>query len=249
MYNECIAQKFLQKHAGEITSKGTMYQSFLTSAQLFFAEFLVSLAEYIPSIFGALLLLIVGAFFANAVRGVVVKIFESLHVSKLVANTPIEHFLKNAEIKPKLEVIVGSIVYWLVMLVVLQSVVAILGLSSLSILLSTVLSYIPRVIAAVVVLFFGVLLAGLVESVTKGALKTIDSGTSRLFSKVASYMVVTVAVMASISELGIANEFILILFIGFVVAVSLGAGLALGLGGQDLVKDLLKEWYKKTKKG
>ncbi len=226
-----------------------MYQSFITSVQLFASETLVSLADYIPSILGALLLLIVGSFFANALRGIVVKLFESLHVSKAVKNTPIEHFLQNAEIKPKLEVLVGSVVYWLVMLVILQSVVAILGLTSLSVLLATVLSYIPRVIAAVVVLFFGVLLAGLVESVIKGALKTIDSGTSRLFSKVASYLVVTVTVMASISELGIANEFILILFVGFVIALSLGFGLALGLGGQDLVKDLLKEWYKKTKKG
>ena len=103
-------------------------------------------------------------------------------------------------------------------------------------------------IASIVVLFFGVLLAGLVESFVKGALKTIDASSSRFFGKIASYLVVTVAVLASISELGIANEFILILFIGFVTALSLAAGLAFGLGGQDLVRDLLKEWYKKAKK-
>ena len=225
-----------------------MYQSVLASSQVFLVESLVAVADYIPAVLGALLLLIVGTFFANAIKKVVISLFESLHISKAVKKTPIEHFLTNADIKEKVEVIIGTIVYWLVMLVILQSVVAILGLSSLSLLLATILSYIPRVIAAIVVLFFGVLLAGLVESVVKGALKTIDGGTSRLFGKVASYLAVTVAVMAAISELGIANEFILILFVGFVVALSLGAGLALGLGGQELVRDMLKEWYKRTKK-
>ena len=59
-------------------------------------------------------------------------------------------------------------------------------------------------------------------------------------------MVVTV--LAAISELGIAQEFILIIFIGFVVMISLGFGLALGLGGKDLVSKILNDWYKKFKK-
>lgn len=225
-----------------------MYQSLFSSFQVFATEAVVSVADYMPAVLGALLLLVVGSFFANAIRRLVVKVFESFHLSKAVKKTPIEHFLQNAEVKAQLEVILGSVAYWLVMLVVLQSVVAILGLESLSVLLTSILAYIPRVIAAVIVLFFGVLVAGLVESLVKGALKTIDGSSSRFFGKIASYIVMIVAVLAAISELGIANEFILILFVGFVAALSLAGGLAFGLGGQDVVRDLLKEWYKKAKK-
>lgn len=225
-----------------------MYQSVFTSFQVFATEAILSVADYMPAILGAIVLLIVGSVIANGIKGLVIKLFESLQLSSAVKKTPIEHFLQNADIKMKFETILGTAAYWLVMLVVLQSVVSILGLSSLSLLLATILAYIPRVIAAVVVLFFGVLLAGLVESFVKGALKTIDASSSRLFGKIASYLVVIVAVLAAISELGIANEFILILFVGFVTALSLAAGLAFGLGGQDLVRDLLKEWYKKAKK-
>lgn len=225
-----------------------MYQPLLSSFQMFLTESVVSIADYIPAVIGALLLLVIGSLCARAIRGLVVKIFESLHLSKAVEKTPIEHFLKNAEIKTQFEVIIGNAVYWIIMLVVLQSVVAVLGLSSLSVLLAAVLGFIPKVIAAVLVLFFGVLLAGLVESLVKGAVKTIDAGSSRVFGKVASYLVVIVTVLAAISELGIANEFILILFVGFVAALSLATGLAFGLGGQDLVRALLQEWYKKAKK-
>lgn len=225
-----------------------MYQSLFTSLEVFLAEALLAIANYMPSIIGALILLVVGSVIANGVKGLVTKLFESLQLSKAVSKTPIEHFLQNADIKMQLETVLGTAAYWLVMLVVLQSVVSILGLNSLAHLLSSTLAYIPRVIAAIVVLFFGVLLAGLVESFVKGALRTIDASSSRMFGKVASYLVVIVAVLAAISELGIANEFILILFVGFIAALSLAMGLAFGLGGQDLVRDLLKEWYKKAKK-
>ena len=61
-------------------------------------------------------------------------------------------------------------------------------------------------------------------------------------------MVITITVMAAISELGIASEFIFILFVGFVTTLTLGFGLAIGLGAKDLVKNILDDWYKKLEK-
>ncbi|NCN51075.1 MAG: hypothetical protein GW925_01330, partial [Candidatus Pacebacteria bacterium] len=105
-----------------------MYQSLLTSFQVFVTEAVVSVADYLPAILGAIVLLIVGSVIANAIKGLVIKLFESIKLSKAVEKTPIEHFLQNADIKMKFETILGTAAYWLVMLVVLQSVVAILGL-------------------------------------------------------------------------------------------------------------------------
>ena len=223
-----------------------MYQSLAESTGLFLSESMVSLANYMPILLGAFVLLVLGSFFAKATRRVVVRVLESLNLSSAIKKTPVEHFLQNAEIPMKVESIVGTVIYWIIMLVVVQSVVTLLGLDSLSALLAGVLGYIPTIIASVVILFFGVLLAGLVESFVKGALKTIDASSSRFFGKIASYLVVVVALMAAIAELGIANEFILILFVGLVFALSLGLGLALGIGGQDLVRELLKKWYKNS---
>ena len=68
-------------------------------------------------------------------------------------------------------------------------------------------------------------------------------------AKVSSYLVMTLSVMAAISELGIASEFIMILFIGMVSALALGVGLAVGLGGKDLVSRLLEKWYQHNVRG
>ena len=203
---------------------------------------------FLPRIGAAILVLIVGAFLAKILKRITVKVLETVRVSKALKNTPIEHFMQNAEVGQQIEDVIGSVLYWLAMLIVLHTSVTLLGLEPLSAVLARIIEYLPNIISAILVLFFGTLLAGVVESVVKGAIKTIDGHSSRILGKVSSYLVVSLAVMAAISELGIASEFILILFVGFVALLSIGGGLALGLGGQELVKKVLNRWYDRFEK-
>lgn len=209
---------------------------------------LAQVSIFLPRIIGALLVLVIGAAIARLCKRIVVKGLEALSVSKLISKTPVDHFLKNAEVGQKLEEIIGTTAYWLIMLVVLHTTVEVLGLTPVADVLNKVLAYIPQVLSAILVLFFGVLLAGLVESLVKGSIRSIDGKASRLLGKISSYLVMTIGVLVAVSELGIASEYIMILFVGFVTTVSLGLALALGLGGKDIVSKMLEEWYEQTRK-
>jgi len=185
---------------------------------------------------------------ARFVKNLVIKAMEGLRVSKAIEKTPVELFLANAEFGQRIEGIIGSIFYWLFLFVVLHTSVSILGLTPLSDVMDQILEYIPHIFSALVIFIFGVLMAGVVESVVKGAMRSIDLNSGRLFAKIASYAVVTVAALAAIAELGIATEFIRILFFGVVFTFALGSGLALGLGGQDIIRQTLANWYKRSVK-
>jgi hypothetical protein len=223
-----------------------MLENWYQSLSIIFLQTLSEFSIYLPRIVAALAILIVGSALANSVKNLVIRALDSLRISKLLKDTPIEHFITNSEVGKRIEQIAGSVIYWLFMLVIIQTSIAILGLTSLSSILERVLSFIPNIISAVIILFFGVLLSGLVESLVKGSIKSIDPKSGRALGKIASYLVMTIGVLIAISEIGIASEFILILFVGFVSALSLGFGLALGLGGKDLVKKLLDSYYKET---
>jgi small-conductance mechanosensitive channel len=66
--------------------------------------------------------------------------------------------------------------------------------------------------------------------------------------KVSSYLIMVITVMAAVAELKIASQFISTLFTGFVYTLTLGLGLAFGLGSKDVVSDFMQEWYQTTKK-
>lgn len=218
------------------------------SMMILSAEVFSQTAVYIPRIFAGLVIFIIGTAIAHLIRSAFVRVFESMRLSHLFKETPFEQFLKNADVTHKIEEFLGTLVYWLLMLVVIHTTVSVLGLESLALLLTRILGYLPSIIAAIFILVIGLLLAGLLESVVKGAIRTVDGRSARFFGKLASYLVLVLAVMIALSELGIAKDFILVLFTGFVIAISLAAALALGLGGQHVVKKMLDEWYLAAKK-
>jgi flagellar biosynthesis protein FliQ len=211
-------------------------------------ESLSEVSAFIPKLVAALLILLVGAGLAKAIKSLVVKLLETLKVANWVKNTPVEHFFKNAEFGEKMEGVLGSVIYWLLMLVVIHTTVSVLGLASLSHVLERVLSYVPKIVSSVLILFFGLLVSGVVESLVKGSIMSIDGKSARLLGKISSYLILTIAVLAAINELRIASEFIMVLFVGFVAMISLGFGLAIGLGGKDVVNEALTKWYKQTSK-
>ena len=220
------------------------YDSFMVALN----QGLTEVATFFPRLLTALVILLVGVVIAKLLRRLVISFFETIKVSLAFKNTPVEHFLKNADLTTKVEEVIGGVVYWLLMLVVLQTAVSVLGLTSLSLILDRILGYLPSIISAILILFIGILLSGLVESLVKGSIKSMDGKSSRLLGKVSSYLVMVLTVMMAISELGIATEFIMILFIGFVAFLSLGLGLSFGLGGQHVVRKMLEEWHQSFSK-
>lgn len=212
------------------------------------ANVLSGFFSFLPSLLGAILIFILGLLLAKWGKALVVKVLETLKLDKLLQKTGLAPFLKQADVKTKAEVFIGEIVRWLIIAVFSIAAVNILGLTAVSEVLTGLLSYLPRIVSAVLILTVGVLLAGLVENLIKGAINQVDRHTSRLLSKVASYLVVIVSSLAAVNELGIAQSLINTLFMGVIATLTLGLGLAIGLGAKDLVSKVLMDWYTKNSK-
>lgn len=212
------------------------------------ANILTTFLGFLPNLFGALIIFLFGLILAKWSKALIIKILGAIKLDKLVKKSGLEPFLTKADIRVKAEVVFGDIVRWLIIVVFFIAGVNILGLTTVSSVLSSVLAYIPKIVSAVLILAVGVLLAGVVESFIKGTVNQVDPKTSRLLSKIASYLVVIVFILAAINELGIAQSLINTLFIGLIATLALGFGLAIGLGAKDLVSKMLMDWYTGSRK-
>lgn len=207
------------------------------------ATVLNQLAGFLPSLLGAIVIFLVGWIIGGLARSLVSKILSVIRLQAVIKGTAIDTFVQKAEIKGKVEDAIGGVVKWIIVFIFFIAAINILGLPTVSQVLNSILGYIPRVFSAALVLIAGVLLAGVVESVVKGATGAIDLSVSRFLGKLASWVVMIFSVLAAISELGIAAQFINTLIIGVVATLSLGLGLALGLGSKDIIREILAEWY------
>lgn len=203
------------------------------------------LFSFLPNLIAALVVFAIGWIIAGWTKTLTIKLLESIRLSSLVKGTGIQKFLKKADVTTKVEEVIGSIIKWLIILVFFIASMNIIGLTTVSLVLESILSYVPNVISAALILTIGVLIAGFVEKLVKGAVGQIDVKSGRVFGKVASYTIVVFSALAAISELKIAQAFINTIFTGFIAMLALGLGLAIGLGAKDLIARVLNDWYEK----
>jgi hypothetical protein len=211
-------------------------------------QILVGIIGFLPNILGALVLFLVGWIIADWLKTLVSKIVNITKIGSLFKNPAITDFLKNAQVSQKFEDIIGEIVKWIVVTLFFVAGVNILGITSISLFLNGIIAGIPTLIAAIITLIIGVVVAGFLEKMVKGSLGSSDPSMSRLAGKAVSYAVMTFFVLAALSQLGIASFFINTVFIGFIFAIALALGIGLGLGSKDLIKKIIETWYKKIEK-
>ncbi|NCP47229.1 hypothetical protein AUJ42_01250 [Candidatus Collierbacteria bacterium CG1_02_44_10] len=211
-------------------------------------QVLVGVINFLPNILGALVVFLIGWLLADWLKTLTAKIVNITKLGTLFKNPVVTDFLKNAQISQKFEDVIGEIVKWLVVTLFFVAGINILGITSISLFLNGIIAGIPTLIAAVITLVIGVVVAGFLEKVVKGSLGSSDPSMARFIGKVVSYAVMTFFVLAALSQLGIASFFINTVFVGFIMAVALALGLSLGLGSKDITKKVLEDWYKKIEK-
>src|SRR6266581_2495526 len=109
-------------------------------------------------------------------------------------------------------------------------------------LLSQILLYVPKVIAAVVVLILGLFFASFLGGLVKAAAANAGLGEAEVLASLARYAIVAFTAAVTLEELGIAPDLVRSAFVILFGAVALGLALAFGLGCQDLARDWLTRY-------
>jgi hypothetical protein len=182
------------------------------------------------------------------VKKFIIEILKVVKVEKLAKSLGVSDYLKKAEVKLNVIEMIGLVAEWLIIIVFFLAVVDILGLSAVSAVLARVLGYIPNIFAAALIFAAGYIVAGVVETVTRGALASVDKKVAKPVGKLSRYFILLVSFFAAIEQLQIARSLINTFFQGLTYTIVLVVGLSVGLGSKDLVAKILNEWYEKVRK-
>jgi len=194
----------------------------------------LGVVEFAPKVFWAVIILVVGWVVGAILARIVAQIINSLKIDQALRGIGLEDVLARAGFELNAGAFLGGLVKWFVIVVFLVASLDLLRLTQVNIFLQeVVLLYLPQVIVAVLILLAGAVIAGLLQNLVVGTAKAAAMGSAQFFGRIAKWAVLIFAVLAALNQLGVASAFVQTLFTGIVVAVSLGLGLAFGLGGQD----------------
>jgi len=199
--------------------------------------------NYLPDFFGGLLILIIGLIIANLLKKFIKTIFRFIKLEALLQKT---RLLERSEVKIW-EDVLTEVMHWTVVILFLIPTLEVWGLARATVVLNQFLFYLPNVIVAVVIAFIGLLASNLVADLVRHSIKTLGASSANTLAVLSKGVIVFFTVLIVLSQLGVAQDLIRILFTGIIAMLAIAGGLAFGLGGKDLAREILEELRNKLK--
>jgi hypothetical protein len=175
------------------------------------------------------------------------RVLQSMQLNKLAERAGIAKFLAKGEVKYTLSDLIALIIYWLLMLIVIMITANVLGLTTVAELMDKVVLYIPNVLAALIILVIGALLAVFVRKVVETTTKNAGLTHARGMGVIAHSTIVIFAAIIALEQLKIGIT-VLSQFITIILgSIGLALALAFGLGCKDLAAKAMVSFLEKTK--
>lgn len=213
-----------------------------------FQDLWLGIAGFLPQLVIAIVIFAVGWAIGSLLGRVVSHIIGALKVDSLLESARVDQVLKRGGFALDSGRFVGGLVEWFVIVVFLVASLEVLGLTQVNTFLQqVVLLYLPRVIVAVLILLVAVVIASAMQRIIVGAAKAAEIRSANFLGSVTKWAIWIFAVLMALFQLGIAAPFVQTLFTGVVVALSIGFGLAFGLGGQDAAAGFLAKMRSEIK--
>ena len=206
-----------------------------------FSQLLQRLALYLPSVFGAFLLLLIGWIVARLLRTVAMRTANLLE--RGLSHVPTGRVTGRVRLPGASAAILGSIVFWVVLLFFLTAATQILGLAAFTTWLGRVVDYLPTLVAGALIIIAGFLLSRLVREVLEAATITAAARQRQLLARAAQATILVTAILVGADQIGIKITILVVIAATLAAALVGAVTLALSLGARSYVANLIGGHY------
>lgn len=200
-------------------------------------------AAFIPSFLAAMVILVIGYIVAKLVKLSVSALLKKAELKQLVDSTGINSQLERFGKKTTASSIISSMFFWIIMLLFVVTAADSLNLEQLSNTIDRFVLYVPKIIAAIFISIFGLVVANLFKAIVFDSAKAAGFDFAEPASKVAFAIIVTITVSLAISQLEIDTKLLNYVVSITIASLGLGAALSLGLGSKNASEQIIYSVY------
>lgn len=203
-------------------------------------------AGFVPTLVVAIIVFAIGWILASLLEKVVESVFKTIKVDNALKSAGVDDVMKRTGHPLNSGLFVGSLVKWFIIVVFLIASFDVLGLTQVnSFLKDVVLSYLPQVIIAVLVLMVAVVIAEAMQKVVMASARAAHVKSAHFLGVITRWSIWIFALLTALFQLGIAPGLIQTIVMGIIAGAALAFGLAFGLGGKEHASEIIAETLKK----
>jgi mechanosensitive ion channel-like protein len=198
-----------------------------------------NVATFVPKLVAVLLIVLVGYFVAKLIARILNTVLERVGFDRVVERGGVRQVL--ARSKYDASDILAKLVFWTIMLLVLQLAFGVFGANPVSDLLRGLIAYLPNVFVAILILVIAAAIARAVTDLLSNLLGAMQGG--QLLAKGAGIAIIVFAVFAALDQLQIAPRIVTGLWYALLAAVVGSVIVAVGGGG---IRPMQRYWEQAT---
>lgn len=208
-----------------------------------FNTFGVKFMSALPSVLGALGLVLFGWFIAKLAGKAITKFAEKMKVNALAEKAEVNGFLETANITSTPAQILGKIMKWLILLITGLMVADTLNLNILSQEIGNLIGYLPKLFLALIFFIVGTYIAGFVRDFIRAATSSLGISTGRMVSSFVYYLLLIMVTLTALRQGGMDTTIItsnLFLIMG---AILLAGAISYGFASREVLENILATFY------
>jgi hypothetical protein len=219
-----------------------MWQNFIGELTRTMDEILKGFARFLPRFLEMLAIVVVGWLIAFLLRALLRSILRLTRFDKLSEHTGAAQLLRGAALPSATEML-SRFVFWVAWMGFILAGVEVLDVVAIEPHISNFFGFLPRLFAALFILFFGLLAASFFSRAALLSGVNADLPSPRLVSLTLRTLMILFVVSMAFEEIGVGSRTVMVAFTLTFGALMLGLALAFGLGGKDLARKYLERRF------
>lgn len=202
-----------------------------------FTQFVDRAGQYLPSIVGAFLLLLIGWIVARVLRSLAVR--AAIVVDRMLARLAPGGTTERAKMPQSSAKVLGSIVFWVVLLFFITAATQVLGLNAFTAWLAGVVNYVPTLFAGTLIIVAGYLLSKLARDLIVATSAIAAPKQREMLARTVQAIILVTALLVGADQIGIKVTFLAIIAAAAGGTIAVSVALALSLGARTYVANLI----------
>lgn len=199
--------------------------------------------EWAPRLLVMMLLVVLGLAAAWIGERVTSAVLRRLQFGRALVRVGLDHNLERFGISSAPEALAGRLAFWLIVVLFARAAAEVLELAAIAGAIANALAYVPNVVAAVLILGIGSVIARLAGRAVRTAAESQQLQFAAAMGSLTSGFVLFVLAMMAVAQLRVETAMVQLAAGTIMAGLALGFGLAFGLGSREVFKSVLAGFY------
>lgn len=222
------------------------FEYWLSVTSMAFQRLFENAILLIPNLLAAIIIFVVGWILSVWLGKFIASILDVLRFNSVFKSTGWNEAFVNAELDVRPSDFVGGIFKWIFVAMFLTISTEIVGWSTFTSLLDSIIQWVPNLIVAIGIMVVAIVISDILEKIVRASTRKMGVGSVNFLGSLVKWSIFIFAIFAVLIQLGIAVSVVNSLAMGIIATFALALGISFGLGGKEAASEVIRDFKHKV---